>query len=140
MDRAEPHCANRIFEWVAALMLFGIAFTLALPGDTLEKGQFKYLIEVGFNEAALAVFMSCVASVRLVSLYLNGRWPVYGARCRSIGAMFGAIVWSQMWFVILLHSMAVGVPSLGVPIYGFLALGEMLSCYRATYDAGRTSC
>ena len=49
-DHAGPYSSNRLFEWVMAIAMFLMAVTLALPGDSLDRGALRQLAEAGFSE------------------------------------------------------------------------------------------
>lgn len=136
-SNAGPFCANRLFEWIAATIMLGIALALAFPGDSLARGPFAVLAGLGLTEKTMLLFFSVVGVLRVFALCANGRIPLYGPRVRAFGSLLGALIWFQIAVVFGVESLHGGVMSLVVPLYAGLTLGELVSCYRATYDAGR---
>lgn len=133
------HGANRLFEWIVSGMMLMIGLTLALPGD-VASDPLNILVRSGaVSEDGLAVFFCMIALVRIVALWANGRIPVHGPRARAICSALAAIVWSQMTLASIWSGTVAGHTTLAFAIYGSLTVGELLSCYRATYDAGRRS-
>lgn len=131
------HSANRLFEWVVAGMMILIGFTLALPGE-VASDPLNIIVHSGaVGEDGLAFFFGAVGLVRAMALWANGRIPVHGPRARAICSSLGVIIWSQMTAASIWAGMVGGRTTLAAAIYGSLTVGEFLSIYRATYDAGR---
>ncbi len=127
-----PH---RLFEWMTALMMLGIAATIAASPHTIESGGFHLMQGVGLTRDRLGWAFVLIGSLRIVALYANGRSPFYGPWCRFVGALVGGLVWVQMSIALIVWSDRAGYVSIGVPVYVVLALGEFISCYRAANDA-----
>jgi hypothetical protein len=137
LEKEKPiHATNRLFEWMMSGMMLGIAFTLALPQDTLAQGPLHILVVYGVTDNLLTLFFGLTGLFRCVALYLNGKMPVWGPRIRAIGAMGAALIWAQLAVILLVSTKELGYTSIGVPVYSFLVLGEFISIYRATFDAG----
>jgi hypothetical protein len=126
---------QRLFEWMTAMMMLGIAATIAASPRTIESGGFHLMRDVGLTGARLGWAFVSIGSLRIAALYANGRWPFYGPWCRFAGAFVGALVWVQMSLALVAWSDTAGYISIGVTVYAFLALGEFISCYRAANDA-----
>jgi hypothetical protein len=127
--------SNRLWEWIMGLMMLGIAGTLAMPGNSLEKGPLHVLEQAGLTEGVLILAFGGIGCLRIVALVYNGRLPI--PRARALGSMAAALIWAQLGSILAYGSIQSGVPSLALPIYGFLTLGELFSCYRTGYDAGQ---
>lgn len=136
-DAAGPCSALRLFEWAMAVMMVLIALTLALPGDTLERGALAPLARSGFTEGNMAAFFGAVGALRGLALYANGDLQPAGATVRALGALAGALVWGQMTLALMLDALRAASPSLMIPVFGTLTMFDLLSCYRARVDAGR---
>lgn len=130
-------CTDRLFEWVAATTMIFISMTLALPGETLERSALSPLLFHGVTEEGLASFFGICGTLRGVALFANGRLRPSGARMRAFGAIAGALVWVQLAVVLFFDSLISGKPSFLLPIFIGLVGGEMVSCYRAVFDAGK---
>jgi len=126
---------QRLFEWMTALMMLGIAATIAASPRSIASGGFHLMQNIGLGPHSLGWAFAAIGSVRMASLYANGRWPFYGPWCRAVGALGGAFVWVQMSLALIAWSDTAGYISIGVSVYAVLALGEFISCYRAANDA-----
>ncbi|WP_429068506.1 hypothetical protein [Bosea sp. OAE752] len=133
---AGPYSSNRLFEWIMAGGLLLMAFTLALPGDSLDRGTLRLLAENGASEEAMAVTLGCIGSMRAVALFANGKLPVYGPLMRYAGSFVGAFVWMMLMLPLVYDSLLSGKVSIFVPLLGMLTLGELISVYRAVRDGG----
>lgn len=111
------HCYRRLFEWMATLMMLGIACLALLPGSGVP--------------IAFALAVGVIACVRASALYLNGKWPITGPRCRAFCALLGAFIWLQMMMVLSRHG---GILPIELPVYLCLTLGEIVTCYRSAAD------
>ena len=126
---------GRLAEWIATLVLAGVAVTLALPGDTLalpSSEGFRHVTEV-----ALAVPVAMLATIRGGALAINGRVPA-SYRFRAAGAVSGAAVFGALavafaWPVLAgEQTAAVTAPA----TYAALAFGDVVSAWRAGADVG----
>lgn len=133
---AGPYSSNRLFEWIMAGGLLMVAFTLALPGDSLDRGVLRLLIQSGFSEPAMTVLFAIIGTMRAVALFANGKLPFYGPLMRYFGSFVGALVWAMMMSPLAYDSLLSGNPSIFVPLLGMLTLGELISVYRAVRDGG----
>jgi hypothetical protein len=126
---------QRLFEWMTALMMLGIAATIGVSPRTIESGGFHLMQDAGITRDRLGWAFLLIGILRIGALYANGRSPFYGPWCRFAGAFVGALVWLQMGLALVAWSDRAGYVSIGVPVYAVLALGEFISCYRAANDA-----
>jgi hypothetical protein len=133
--RVSLFASNRLFEWVAATILLGISLHLVMWPDAVSHGRFSQMAAfVGpefFGRACLVVGFA-----RLFFLAANGSMPVWGPRLRAIGAIAGSLIWLQLAAAPILNGLMPGsTPSNGIPVYLGLALGDLISTYRAAADA-----
>src|SRR5258708_38911234 len=133
--RSTRHCANRLFEWITAAMMMGIAVTIAVSPQAVDDGGFHLMKNLGLTPTILAVLFFVASISRAIGLYANGRWPIYGPWCRALGAAVGVIIWAQMFLSLIKWSGQSGYVFLDVSVYLFLTIGELVSCYRAASDA-----
>lgn len=133
---AGPYSSNRLFEWIMAGGLLLIAFTLALPGDSLDRGALRLLAASGVSEEAMACSFGVIGTMRAVALFANGKLPLYGPLMRYAGSFVGALVWMMMMSPLAYDSLLTGKVSIYVPLLGMLTLGELISVYRAVRDGG----
>lgn len=117
----------------AAMLGIGIEQTIWPNAFAVSKLQFLLDIVSG---AALTLFCLTVGWFRALALFLNGGWPIWGARVRMVASIGSAAVWAQMGISLILVQLAVsGPPSPSVPLYLSLVLAELYSTYRAAADA-----
>lgn len=118
-------------------MMMFIGVTLALPGN-VSSDPLALIVRTGIiDEAGLALIFGLTGAMRCVALYANGNAPIFGPRARAIGSSIAVIIWSQLTFASMLAGIAAGRTTLAAAIYGTLTVGELVSCYRASFDAGR---
>lgn len=120
MHPAGPYSTYRLFEWCMAMMFLGIAATLALPGDTMERAALKPIAQLGFNESNLATFFAAAGSVRAMALFLNGfinnaNIGPKGAYIRAACAAGGCLVMGQLTFALVYDAFQAASPSFFIP-------------------------
>lgn len=120
------HFENRFSELAAALMMFGISIMVYVRPDSVDSHAFD-LIGVAIVDEFLGLTFFIVGSVRIVALVANGAWPIYGPWMRAMGALAGALIWSQMSLSLIIA----GQPVPAIPIYVVLTAAELVSIYRA---------
>lgn len=55
---------------------------------------------------------------------------------RIVGSLFGAMSWAQVaWLLFAGGYLNTGIPTTGVAVHGLLALADLLSIFRAAFDA-----
>lgn len=128
------HCFNRLFEWMTASMMVVIAIIVAVNPKTVEFGGFYLMRDIGLTASALGTLFMAGGCLRIAALFANGHWPVYGPRLRAACALMGAVIWMQMLLALTAWSTKSGYISIGVSVYFFLTVGELISCYRAAAD------
>jgi hypothetical protein len=112
------------------------ALCLAFPGDTLAAPSFTSFHRYDWmTEEFWAGTFGAIGAARLVALYINGRWPKTPI-IRIVGAGFGALSWAQVaWLITEGTFNKNGVLSTGTGMYSILALADLLSIFRASFDA-----
>jgi hypothetical protein len=123
------HFNNRISEAAAAWIMVGLGIQIIaapVPSDYRALDMLLRWLTGDF----IAWFFIAVGTVRIVALIANGRWPKYGPWLRSVGALVGALVWSQM-FLGLIVVTPDDLTSLGAPVYFVMTWVELISIYRA---------
>ena len=129
---------DRLFEWVMALVMLMMAGEMALWPDTIRFSVFRYILTI-ISATDLGVFFTVFGLLRMAALVANGHWPKAGPRLRALGAGAGALMWGQLGMALFLYAMDTrGIPSLGIPVYLSLVVGELGSAYRAISDARPT--
>lgn len=140
MHSAGPYSTYRLFEWCMATMMVLIAFTLAMPGDTMERNALKPIAHMGFSEPNMALIFGCVGSVRVMALFLNGyinniRIGPQGVYARAAGAAVGCAIMGQFATALVYDAFTVThAPSFVIPVFGTLAGFEAISVYIAVLD------
>lgn len=129
-----PLCIReRVLEWLSSVLLVGWGFLLVQSGDTLATTNFSQFLVHGFTEEWLAYVMGCVGSVRLLVLWINGRWPRTPA-LRVVGAAMGAMIWGQIAAMFGMSYLVNGIAGTGFVVYAALSACEVLSVYWAGRD------
>lgn len=126
---------GRLFEWMTAFMMLGMAIVIAANPQTVRAGGFYLMTNIGFTAPVLAVLFTFGGCVRIAALFANGLWVSWGPKMRAGCALLGASIWVQMGVALIAWSAQSGYLSVGVPVYLFLTVGELISCYRAATDA-----
>lgn len=129
------HCRNRVFEWTMTGALLGMGAMLVIWPNAIAMSKLQFMLDV-VGSGSLTLLYITVGCFRIVALYLNGNWPLWGARVRALTAIGSAIVWLQMGMSLFLMQLAIGgPPSPSVPLYLALVCAELYSTYRAAADA-----
>lgn len=127
---------GRALEWVTALVIFGWAITLALPGDTIgDSPSFAGFTMAGVTEAPLILAFTLVAIMRMSGLYINGAWrrsPIL----RMVGAILGAGLFLCLSILFTIPYLTGEQTSLstGPAVYLVLFLADILAAYRTGAD------
>ena len=124
----------RLFEWMTSLMMIGISINVAVSPNAIHYGGFALMSNVGLTAPVIGILFMAGGSMRMAALYANGHWPVIGPRLRAGCAAAGALVWAQMLLALIRWSDESGYVSIGVSVYLFLVVGEVISCHRAASD------
>lgn len=125
---------ERAIEWFSALVMLAWGITLAAPGETLAGPAFEAFHRFGVTEMFWAYAFTLGGVVRLAALYINGRRP-RSPHVRMGCSLFSAITWGQVAFLLLEPAMRTGVMATGPAVYGLIAVFDVISIYRAAYDA-----
>lgn len=131
---AGRYSSNRLFEWVMAIAMILMALTLALPGDSLDRGALRQLSDADLGEESISFIFALIGSARCVALLANGNLPVYGPILRYVGSVVGALFWSYLMTVLAYDGLLSGKNSMMMPLLGSLAAGEVVSVKRAVRD------
>ena len=125
------HFANRLFELAMTCIMIAIAVWVVIWPDSIGAGSLKYLHAVISSENIILLY-GLIGITRIAALIANGHWEFWGPVIRAAGALIGAAVWGQMAAALwLFDSVMLKSPSIGIPVYGLLALFELISMYRA---------
>jgi hypothetical protein len=134
MKHAFKSLDDRAIEWYSALVMLAWGLTLAQPSDLLSSPQFVAFHRFGITEAAWAFIFTAAGTLRLGVLAYNGRWPKHPYPRMAL-SFFGAVSWAQIGWLLFEGSYATGILTTGPLTYGLLALFDVLSIYRAAFDA-----
>jgi hypothetical protein len=136
-DRIKIAVQDRGLEWYSAFVMVWWGITLAIPGDTLAGPYFSAFNRFPWmTEAFWAGAFGLIGGARLTALWINGHQITRTPYLRMAGALFGAVSWAQIAFLLLDGSMhTTGTPGTGVGAYGLLALADLFSIFRAAHDA-----
>lgn len=129
--------ANRLAETQSGFMMIGIALTIIIDPQTIVKGGFYLIKDIGLTPFVLTTIFLLAGTGRLLGIAANGFWPYWGPILRAIGGAVGAIVWMQMAYALIKWSTDQHYYSLGISIYSVLAFGELIAIGRSANDARR---
>lgn len=135
---------ERAIEWMTALAALWWGINLAMSGDMLSAPRFAAFHFL--DEATWSALFLSLGMIRLVALWVNGRWPTtpYIRIVCAFASMilFGMVSkvlvdphivgWNGTWSTLQLALSAAG-PAWG--IYGLLSTFEVVTIYRAAYDS-----
>lgn len=126
---------DRLFEWVMAAAMIGFGVEIMIWPHTIQASSFRHILQI-ISAERMSLFFMFFGVLRVAALVANGNWPIYGPRFRTIGAGVASLMWSQLGLsLFLLVPLNDGIPSPGIPVYFALAIGELISAYRAVIDA-----
>lgn len=123
------HFNNRISEAAAAWIMIGLGIQIIAAPVPTDYRALDMLLRFVSGDL-IAVFFIAAGSVRIAALIANGHWPKYGPWLRSIGALVGSVIWSQMFFGLIVVPPD-DLTSLGAPVYFVMTGMELISIYRA---------
>ncbi|WP_438278062.1 hypothetical protein [Nitrobacter sp.] len=123
------HFNNRVSEVGHALIMVGIGLQI-MAAPPVSNYRALDLLSGFVSAGSIALFFISVGAVRMAALIANGRWPSYGPWLRAIGALVGALIWSQM-FLGLIAVPSDNLTSLNAPAYLIFTAIELVSIYRA---------
>jgi hypothetical protein len=123
------HFSNRISEVGHALIMIGIGLQI-IAAPPASRYRALDLLSGFVSAECIALLFIAIGAVRMAALIANGRWPKYGPWLRAIGALVGALIWSQM-FLSLIAVPSDNLTSLNAPAYLVFTAIELISIYRA---------
>lgn len=129
VDPSGPHSSHRLFEWDMALILFLIGVILLFWPNSIASSRFSAFV---IHQPTLTILCLAVSIGRGVVLFMNGRFGSYSAKFRAIASFLSALIWSQLAIALILSGGE--NPSIGIAVYGGLAVGELRSIWRAARD------
>lgn len=132
--RLARHIQDRSTEWLSGMVMISWGWTLFLPGDTLAGPAFAAFRRFDFTEETWAGVFLGAGVLRLVMLFINGRWPKTPL-FRMVLSAFGATSWLHVSFLLYQsHVQAAGPMGTGPGVYAILALFDLISVFRASVD------
>lgn len=123
------HFHNRISEVSNAMVMIGIGVQIIVAPVPPDYHALDMLLGV-IPDGGIALLFVAVGTIRMAALIANGHWPEYGPWLRAVGALVGALIWSQM-FLSLIVIPSDSLTSLGAPIFSVFTMVELISIYRA---------
>ena len=134
-----PRCRNRALEWFTNGILLSFAFIMLVTPLSLEKGAFRYVIDIGISASVFKWSCLVFGLTTCLALYYNGRGLPWTARIRAVCAVFRAIVFGHLSLSLAYLTKDTGTISLGVGTHALLACAEIYSCLRAGADVNYPS-
>jgi hypothetical protein len=126
---------TRLFEWLSSMMIISMALIEYIDPRTINRGGFYLISHLGMTSWVFYILTCVFGSMRIVALVANGMSVWWGPRIRMLVSLVSAVIWSQMAYSLIVWSVAQDYLSLGIPIFTFLAVGELVSSHRAAVDA-----
>lgn len=117
--------------------MIGSGLVLLLSPGSMQVSAFHVMLELGFNQWALGPFFLVFGIVGVVALYHNGAWPTYGPPLRALRCLFGAVLWFQLCWALVVYGLRSGAFPVGVAVYFALLVSEGFSVYRTAHDVPR---
>lgn len=123
---------NRLFEGIMALALFNLGVHLMVWPKAVETSAFHYMLDITGPHVLAFVYLT-FGVMRIVCLFANGRFRIWGPRLRAVGAIVGGCLWLTMCVALIRYS-AGPTPSPGIPLYFTLFIGELFATFMAASD------
>lgn len=122
---------GRALEWMNALILSTLGYTLLIPQDPPMFSQ-VYFAPMA-NMAPQWVWGAGCLSIgllRVTFLFINGTMPRTSSYLRALGAFLACFAWFTISLGLTLNEMA----GLGISVFPWLLIGDMYSLHRASTD------
>lgn len=124
-------CRNRLFEWIAALILIGLGGKLVLHPGLIEHSTFRVMLQL-ITPVGLAWLLLILGLLRATTLAVDGQYRRdLTPQLRALLAGIAAVIWGQMGLALEMIAYQSGASTIGSPVYFGLMLGELFSCYRS---------
>lgn len=123
------HFRLRALEWLSAGMLLSLGALLLIPAPVLEQPGMSGMARIT-DQKDWAYICLCMASVRLVSLYVNGAWRK-SPWVRLLTSLLTSLVWLQMLFGLINQPMVNPL----IIFLPWLIVADWYSIWRAANDA-----
>lgn len=137
MRRSTDLTYHRLFEWIATGIMLGMSAELFATPNSISATAYR-IMAVNIPQSYIALILFAFGMVRIIALMANGLVPYYGPLARATCALAGAFMWLQFMLALLDWAAIQSIVSPGVPVYFFLTIGEIASCYRAASDGNRS--
>ena len=129
----KEHFAARALEWFNAiyLTLWG-AYVILHPGLFYgpTKAVWTGLINLGINQEVWGFCAFVAGSVRVVALFINGRWGL--TPIVRVATSFLSVF---VWFMVSVGLYRSGISNPSIILYPGLMFADMYSAFRAAGDA-----
>lgn len=122
---------GRGMEWGIVYVKLSMAYTLILPGQTLNLKAYANVKSFGFTDEIVAVALIVLAVNHMIALIRNGGWkrsPIW----RGVCCFLGALIFGAMWY--LTQTSPMTTPTLSPSLLAGYVLLELLGCRRAGDD------
>lgn len=113
-DPANDRCSNRLYERMSGLAMVGYGLHVMIAPYTLAHSRYAAILLL-FWPAIYGLCCFTVGTLRLISLYKNGAWLVWGPRIRILVSLAALGLYAQI--AVALGQWAHAPSSPGVWIY-----------------------
>ncbi len=126
---------GRLFEWVMSIAMVLLAVQTFIWPQTMAQSAFYWMVSF-IPDGFVGLFLLGIGVCRISALIANGRSMKFGPRVRAVGALAGAVMWSQFCLALAMPFLWSGrpEPSPGIPFWFMFTLAELYSAYRAAGD------
>lgn len=132
-DHIQATFLERLAEWIFAGIMFSVGLILARPEDTFGLSPGTVPLARLASETTWMLYCCTVGGVRLLALFING-WVVPHTYVLRIICSFLSVL---AWVTISLGIMSSGAPSIGLAVWPWIFLAEMVCLYRTGRDYAR---
>lgn len=122
---------NRLYEWTAGAALFGYGLHVMFNPQTLSHSRYAAIILI-FNPWVYGFLCFLMGSIRLVSLYKNGTWPIWGPRIRILVSLASLGLFAQIF--VALGQWTYAAPSPGIWVYAAFMGAELRTIWRTKQE------
>lgn len=127
-DPTGQHCSNRLFEWMSGIGLFFYGLHVIVLPASMASSRYASVLLI-FTPLQFGLCCAVVGAARVVSLYKNGTWFVWGPRLRVFLALAAAGLYGQIAVALLQWQ------SPGMWVYFAVVGAELRTIWRAKREA-----
>lgn len=130
-----PMCSNRLFEWVAALIMLQMGLTIVynIIVDGRVSQAYNAISDFGIPTIMAGFLFVFIGAIRAFALWRNGLWK-NGPLIRAVCAALGMFVWGQILYGVVVVWFKSDYLFISAPVWVSFLGGEYISFQRAILD------